>query len=161
LTAALFSGPQADMDPAAPTTIRDWRTSATEHSDIRRGLPYLSFIHSTEREIMSKLVIHNEAQPERTQQIDGKVTFMLGSMMHNVPRVEISFSGRGKTNEGNYSAYVCTLVIIENSGLRHELHNEQPDPNNALEGALARGRRSMTRTRRARNTGWRQASARQ
>jgi len=109
---------------------------------------------------MSKLVIHNEAQPEWTQVIDAKVTFMLDSMMHNFRRVEISFSGRGRTTEGSYSAYICTLVITETSGVRHELHNEQPDPNVAIEGALARGRRSMTRTRRVRNTGWRQASAR-
>ena len=105
---------------------------------------------------MAKLIIRNTLQPEWSALIEARLRFMLGSILTNIQRVEVDFiSSNGPA--GQNSAYTCMVVVIEHSGERHELHNQQPNPHLAIEGAIARARRAMTRIKRSRSNGWTKA----
>lgn len=107
---------------------------------------------------MAKLVIRNRAEPRWQPVIEDKLHLMLGSMLAFIARVEVDFDGPAEGRDGQ-STYALSLLIVEGNGQRHVQHNSQPDGNMAIEGAIARARRAVTRQRRARAPGWGQASA--
>jgi hypothetical protein len=107
---------------------------------------------------MAKILIRNRAEPEWRTVIEAKLQVMLGSMLTHISRVEVDLE-KSPAQRGSGVTYGCKLVLIESNGERHLLDNYQPDANLAIEGAIARARRSITRLSRARVSTWGQASA--
>jgi hypothetical protein len=106
---------------------------------------------------MSKLTIRNHAQPEWEAVIEASALFMLGSLVTRTRRIEIELENR-ESPGGQYPAYTCKVIVVENSGEKLVLHNQQPDGHRAIEGAMARARRAITRLSRSRQGGWNQVS---
>jgi hypothetical protein len=102
---------------------------------------------------MARVVIRNDAEPQWQEVMDSKLQIMLGSMFGDISRIEILLDKVADQRLGQ-SVYNCTLLVRESSGQKHTLHNQQPDANLAIEGAIARARRAVTRLSRARNTSW-------
>ena len=107
---------------------------------------------------MARIVIRNRAEPDWKSVIDGKLHVMLGSMLGHIGRIEIDF-GKVPGQRGSQVTYFCRLEVTESNGESYLLHNHQPDAHLAIEGAIARARRSITRATRARVGGWGHASA--
>lgn len=107
---------------------------------------------------MAKIVIRNRAEPAWKPVIESKLQVMLGSMLGHIGRIEIDF-GEVPGQRGSQLTYICKLEVTETNGERYLLHNHQPDANLAIEGAIARTRRAITRVSRARVGGWGKASA--
>jgi hypothetical protein len=108
---------------------------------------------------MSRITIRNRAEPQWQPVIETKLQVMLGSMLAHISRIEVEFDRIVEARDQRVT-YTCQLVLTESSGERYQLCNDQPDANLAIEGAIARARRSITRLGRARVPTWRQASAR-
>jgi hypothetical protein len=106
---------------------------------------------------MSKLTIRNHAQPEWDAVIEASARFMLGALVTRARRIEVELDHRDSPG-GHYPAYTCKVIVVESSGERLVLHNQQPDGRRAIEGAMARARRAITRLSRSRQGGWNQAS---
>ncbi len=106
---------------------------------------------------MPKVVIRNRAEPEWTPVIKTRLQLMLGSMLVNSSRVEIEL-WPSPERRGHRLTYGCRLTLTESNGERYLLHNEQPDALLAIEGAIARARRTMTRLKRHGAPGWRETS---
>ena len=106
---------------------------------------------------MAKILIRNRAEPAWKPIIDAKLQVMLGSMLAHINRIDIEFD-RSISQCGGVT-YTCTVVLTESRGQRFLLFNQQPDANLAIEGAMARSRRAITRLSRARVNSWGQASA--
>jgi hypothetical protein len=83
---------------------------------------------------------------------------MLGSMLGDINRIDIEF-GQIPGYRGGRETFVCKLEVTERNGERYLLYNYQPDANLAIEGAVARARRAITRLSRARVSSWGQVSA--
>lgn len=107
---------------------------------------------------MAKIVIRNRAEPEWMPVLEAKLQLMLGSMLTYISRVEIEFA-QTPVQRGSGVTYSCKLEVTEGNGERHLLYNHQPDANLAIEGAIARARRAITRMSRARVNPWGQASS--
>lgn len=107
---------------------------------------------------MAKILIRNRAEPDWKPVIDAKLKVMLGSMLAHVARVDIELDRSIGQSNGQLT-YSCKLVLTESNGQRYLLLNQQPDANLAIEGAIARVRRAITRQSRARVNSWGQASA--
>lgn len=106
---------------------------------------------------MQKLYVRNMAGPEWNQVIEDKLRIMLGSMMVHIIRIDIELN-RTVSSGDQRTPYRCKLVLVDSHGERYQLHNDQLDATLAIEGAIARGRRALTRLSRARAPGRRQAS---
>ncbi len=104
---------------------------------------------------MAKIVIRNRVESEWQPVIEAKLQIMLGSMLAYTSRIDIELD-RGVQSRGDRSTYTCKLLLVEDNGERYTLSTDQPDADLAIEGAIARARRAMLR--RARSSGWRQAS---
>ena len=98
---------------------------------------------------MAKILIRNRAEPAWKPIIDAKLQVMLGSMLAYINRIDIEFD-RSSSQCGGGVTYTCTVVLTESRGQRFLLFNQQPDANLAIEGAMARSRRAITRLSRAR-----------
>ena len=107
---------------------------------------------------MARVVIRNNAEEHWLQVIDSKLQVMLGSMLGYVSRIEVLLDKKLDQRTGR-TTYCCTLVVRESSGQKHTLYNQQPDANLAIEGAIARARRAVTRLSRSRATAWGQVSS--
>jgi len=107
---------------------------------------------------MRKTTIKNRAEPEWTPVIETKLQIMLGSMLAHISRVDVEFDRDAKSRQ-QYVTYSCKLALTEASGEKYLVCSDQPGADIAIEGAIARARRAMTRRSRARAPGWRQASA--
>ena len=104
-------------------------------------------------QVMAKILIRNAAEEHWQQVMDSKLQVMLGSMFGHISRIEITLYKSSDQRNGQ-SIYNCRLLIRESSGQKHELCNHQPDGNHAVEGAIARGRRALTRLSRPRASAW-------
>lgn len=93
---------------------------------------------------MPKLTILNRAQPEWDVIIETNLRVMLGSILAGLGRIDVEFDAYSD-DRGHGAAYRCQLVMTELSGAKHLLENIQPDGKRAIEGALSRGRRLMSR----------------
>lgn len=108
---------------------------------------------------MARIVIRNRAETKWQAVIETKLQVMLGSMLAHVSRVTVEFDRVVEAREQRVS-YACKVVLVESSGERYLLANDQADGNLAIEGAIARARRAITRLGRARLPSRWQASAR-
>jgi len=93
---------------------------------------------------MARIVIRNGAEEQWQQVMNSKLQIMLGSMFGDISRIEILLDKALDQRTGK-TMHNCTLLIRESSGQKHTLYNNQPDANLAIEGAIARARRSLTR----------------
>ena len=107
---------------------------------------------------MARVVIRNGAEDCWQRVIESKLHVMLGSMLGHVSRVDIALDKASDERTGQ-ATYSCTLMVRESGGQRHTLHSHQPDANLAIEGAIARARRTLTRLSRTRVSTWGQASS--
>ena len=107
---------------------------------------------------MAKILIRNLPESDWRPVIQAKLQVMLGSMLAHISRIEVEFA-QAPGQRGGQGAYVCQLHVTEGNGEIHVLYNRQPDANLAIEGAIARARRAITRLSRARVSAWGQASA--
>jgi ribosome-associated translation inhibitor RaiA len=107
---------------------------------------------------MARIVISNTAEDCWQQVIESKLQIMLGSMLGQVGRVDIALDKSFDKRLGQ-TIYSCTLMVRESGGQKHMLHNHQADANLAIEGALARARRTLTRLSRSRPASWGQTSS--
>ena len=107
---------------------------------------------------MARILIRNRAEPEWKAAIEAKLQVMLGSMLSDISRIEIDLE-KSSGQRGGGVTYGCTLALTESNGERYLLDNYQPDANLAIEGAIARARRAITRLSRVRVSAWGQASA--
>ena len=108
---------------------------------------------------MARIVIRNRAETKWQSVIETKLQVMLGSMLAHVSRITVEFDRVVEAREQRVS-YACKVVLVESSGERYLLANDQADGNLAIEGAIARARRAITRLGRARLPSRWQASAR-
>jgi len=106
---------------------------------------------------MQKLYVRNLAEPEWKQVIEGKLRIMLGSMMVHIIRIDVELN-KAVASRNQPTPYRCKLVLVDNHGERYQLHNDQLDAILAIEGAIARARRALTRLSRARAPGRREVS---
>jgi ribosomal protein S5 len=89
--------------------------------------------------------------------IEAKLQVMLGSLPAHISRLDIEFDSARNERSGQVT-YSCKLVVAESNGQPHVIYNQQPDANLAIEGAIARARRAISRLSRARANSWGQAS---
>ncbi|HEY9147378.1 MAG TPA: hypothetical protein VIQ22_00090 [Gammaproteobacteria bacterium] len=109
---------------------------------------------------MAKILIRNRADYDWKPAIEAKLQVMLGSMLAHINRIDIEFSEIPGYRDGP-ATFVCRLEVTERNGESYLLYNYQPDANLAMEGAIARARRAITRLSRARVSNWGQVSAQQ
>jgi hypothetical protein len=107
---------------------------------------------------MAKILIRNRVDCDWKPVIETKLHVMLGSMLAHISRIDIEFSQIPGYRDG-LATFVCKLEVIERNGENYLLYNYQPDANLAIEGAIARARRAITRLSRARVSAWGQVSA--
>ena len=107
---------------------------------------------------MAKILIRNHVEHDWKPLIEAKLQVMLGSMLGDINRIDIEFS-QIPGYRGGRETFVCKLEVTERNGERYLLYNYQPDANLAIEGAVARARRAITRLSRARVSSWGQVSA--
>jgi|GEM_PF-866864 len=105
---------------------------------------------------MARVVIKNGAEDRWQRVIESKLHVMLGSMLAHVTRVDIALDKSSDQRTGQ-TTYSCTITVRESGDQRHTLHSHQPDANLAIEGAIARARRTLTRLSRSRASTWGQA----
>jgi len=106
---------------------------------------------------MPKVFINNRVDPKWQPIIEAKLHIMLGSMFVNVSRIDVELD-RLPDRRNRQETYTFCLVVTDGNGARYEQRNDQPDANLAIEGAIARLRRAITRAKRGRGPGWSQAS---
>lgn len=106
---------------------------------------------------MAKILIRDESEGNWEPVIEAKLSVMLGSMLAHISRIDIEFS-QIPGYRGGRSTYVCKLEVSERNGESYLLYSYQPDANLAIEGAIARARRAITRLSRARVSAWGQVS---
>jgi hypothetical protein len=109
---------------------------------------------------MARVVIRNGAEQYWQQVMDSKLQVMLGSMFGCISRIDILLDKALDQRTGQ-TMYNCTLLVRESGGQKHTLYNRQSDANLAIEGAIARARRAVTRLSRSRATAWGQVSSQQ
>ncbi len=102
---------------------------------------------------MLKTVINNRAEPEWTPVIEARLQIMLGSLLNQVTRIEVDFEHYVEKPAGQ-AMYSCKLCLTESSGQKYRIFNNQTDAKIAIEGALARARRMITRLSRDRSKTW-------
>lgn len=107
---------------------------------------------------MARILIRDKSEDNWTPVIEAKLHVMLGSMLAHISRIDIEFS-QIPGYRGGRPTYLCKLEVTERNGESYLLYNDQPDAYLAIEGAIARARRGITRLSRARVGGWGQASA--
>ena len=108
---------------------------------------------------MARIIIRNRAETKWQAVIETKLQVMLGSMLAHISRINVEFDRVVEAREQRVS-YACKVVLVESSGQRYLLSNDQADANLAIEGAIARARRAITRLGRTRLPSRWQASAR-
>lgn len=109
---------------------------------------------------MAKILIRNRVEYDWKPVVEAKLRVMLGSMLGDINRIDIEFS-QIPGYRGGGETFACKLALTERNGESYLLYNHQPDANLAIEGAIARARRAMTRLSRARVSAWGQVSAQQ
>ena len=95
---------------------------------------------------MAKISIQNNVEQYWTGVIETRVSFMLASVMVNLKSLEIEFDVN-RSHRDPESRYRCKVKALDSSGLWHVVSNEQMDPSESIDGAIARVRRSIVRLR--------------
>jgi len=106
---------------------------------------------------MTKILIRNRVEPNWRLVIEAKLHLILGSMLASISRLDLDFDRTVKQRD-NQVTYGCKIVMTRSNGERYLQLSAQPDANLAIEGAIARARRAVTRLGRARVSAWGQTS---
>ena len=90
---------------------------------------------------MSKLVIKNSAAPHWTQVLESRASIGLGSLLAQSRRVDIELH----RNAPDSGPFTCSLTYVLGNGSKQTLSNTQPQADMAIDGVLARARRTLQR----------------
>jgi ribosome-associated translation inhibitor RaiA len=95
---------------------------------------------------VAKINVRNQHETYWTGVIETRISYMLASVMVNVKSLDVDFD-MNRTYGNSDTRYRCKVRALDNSGLWHVASNEQMDPSEAIDGAIARVRRSIVRLR--------------
>jgi len=93
---------------------------------------------------MAKILIRNRVEHDWKPVIEAKLQVMRGSMLGDINRSDIEFS-QIPGYRGGRETFVCKLEVTERNGESYVPNNCRPDASLAMEGAIARARRGITR----------------
>lgn len=95
---------------------------------------------------MPKIVISNSIEKHWNGVIEARINYMLASVAGHLKTIDVEFTRNVRYRDDD-PRHRCKVQVMEYSGVWHIVSNEQVDPSEAIDGAIARVRRSIVRLR--------------